>query len=454
MGGFRSGGIGVGIGTLGRLAVLPDRRLPNVVTALGDSRVAALYLDPARQNRGCRSPLNAANALLGQRMTVGMTFGISGDRTDQCLARLPAAIATGAGLLYVQAGINNIGGVASAGNYTYAHAVTGEVVTIDTVAAVAMRDLRQIAETARNAGMIVVIENEIGGSSLTLPEKIAALNNLRSMIADYGERTPGVMVHDAYAVVMQPGAATPTFKAGMSYDGIHENGRGAFWHGRSLAAVLERLIPARSVLSRGAIDTPANGRRQLLSNHLFLTPNGGTAGNGVTGAVPSGWTAAVSANAGSAVLSSVANVDGVGNGAQAVIDFTAAGSFRLEQSLSGTAGGAYHANLRAGEEVEGFAMVDVIGAPAGLATLQMEVSGSTAGAGGVNFGSLDMGGPATAVDQGPNDAVTMTLRTRPVILPAATGAFPYLIANVRAAAFAAGQVTIVVRQIGVRRRTG
>ena len=187
-------------------------RKPNVVTALGDSRVAALYLDPPRQNRGARSPVNWANALLGQRMTIGQTFGVSGDRTDQMLARLQAAIATNAGILYVQGGINNVGAVAT--GFTYTHAVTGETVTIDTVAAVAMRDLRYICDTARAAGMTVVLENEVGGSSLTSTEKLAALNNLRQMIAEYGETTPGVYVHDAYQAVMQPGASTPAFRTG------------------------------------------------------------------------------------------------------------------------------------------------------------------------------------------------------------------------------------------------
>lgn len=512
---------GASLGVLGRMAVLPNRRLPHVVTAIGDSRIAALYLDPARQNRGCRSPLNVANALLGQRMTIGQTFGVSGERTDQFLARLPAAIATGAGLLYLQGGINNIGAVASgAPAFTYVHAVTGDVVTIDTVAAVTMRDLRQIADTARNAGMIVVIENEVGGASLTIVEKLAALNDLRGMIADYGQRTPGVFVHDAYGVVMQPTSGTPTFKAGYSYDGIHENGRGAYWHGRSLATLLDRLVPPGSILSRGVIDAPVNGRRQLLANHVFATASGGTAsswnatattkssttltitsattipiGAGVTGPgipagttitaqpagggagdytlsqaatasaagvtvaitpvsgpIPANWTATMAAGAGRATISTGPNPDGVGNGVQAVIDFTAAGSFRLEQALGGTSGGAYHANLRPGDEVEGFALVEIVGTPQGLAALQLELTGATAGAGGGNFGSLDMSGPATAVDQGPNEPALLTLRTRPVILPAATGAFPYMIANVRALAFAAGQVTMIVRQVGVRRR--
>jgi len=515
----QSGAMGTGLATLGRMAVLPDRRLPHVVTALGDSRVAAIYLDPAKLNRGTRSPLNWANALLGHRMTIAETFGVSGDRTDQMLARLPAAIATGAGLLYVQGGINNLGAVAT--GFTYVHAVTGEVVTIDTVAAVAMRDLRQIADTARRTGMIVVLENEIGGSSLATVEKVAALVTLRAMIADYGAQTPGVHVHDAYPIVMQPSAGTPLFRTGYAYDGTHCTGRGAYWHGKSLSLLLDRLLPLRSVLSRGAIDTPANGRRQLLANHLFVTaaggstpiftvtantkstttltvtsastipvgasvsgagvpagttviaqPNGGGAGDytlsqaatatatGVTitvalvgGPVPASWTAAMSANAGTALLTTVVNADGVGSGVQAAIAFAAAGSFRLEQALAGTPGGAYHANLRPGDEVEAFALVEIAGAPAILSAVHLEISAASAGSGGTGATALDLFGPSTATDQGVNDAALFTLRSRSIVLPTPTGTYPYLLAIIRVSAFAAGAATVIVRQAGVRRRT-
>lgn len=81
---------------LSRLAILPNRRLPHVLTALGDSRVAAVYLDGQQRARNVRSPVNWANSLLGHRFEIGETFGKSGDRTDEFLARLPAAIATGA----------------------------------------------------------------------------------------------------------------------------------------------------------------------------------------------------------------------------------------------------------------------------------------------------------------------------------------------------------------------
>ena len=494
---------------------------PITITADGDSRDDAIYLDPSQRNRNTRSQLNWANSLLGHRFIIGPTFGVSGNRTDQMLARLPSAIATGAGILHVWGGINNIGQVASGPPaFTYTHAITGETVTIDTVAAVAMRDIAQITRTARAAGMVVIIENEIGGSTITTAEKLAALNNLRQMIAEFGEKTPGVYVHDAYAAVMQPGAATPTFKSGYSYDGVHENGRGAYWHGKSLAALLDRIAPARSILVRSGFEVPANGRRQLLGNPIFNTTTGGTlstwnatattnasttlnvtstntlplgatvTGSGIpagttitaqpssggagaytmsqaattsasgitvavtplSGTIPSSWSASMSAGAGFAALTSVTNPDGVGNGVQAAITYSGAGSFSMTQTLSGTSGGAYNANLQPGDEVEGFALVEITGASSALSTVSLELTGSTAGAGGTAFGTMDLTGPNSSSDQGVNDTALITLRTRPVVLPSPTGAFPYLIAAVRATAFTAGSATIVVRQIGVRRR--
>ena len=202
------------------------------------------------------------------------------------------------------------------------------------------------------------------------------------------------------------------------------------------------------------LEVPGNGRRELLANPIFATTTGGTAGNGITGDVPASWTAAVGTSVGSATLSSVVNPDGVGNGVQAAITYNAAGSFSMTQSLGGTNTATYNANLRAGDEVEGFALVEITGASASLAVISLEVSGSTAGSGGTAFGSLDMTGPNASTDQGVNDTAVITLRTRPVTLLAPTGNFPFLIATLRATAFGSGSATIVVRQIGIRRRGG
>lgn len=435
---------------LARAAFLPNRRLPHVVTALGDSRVDAAYLEAAQRNRNARSPLNVANSLLGHRLTIGPTFGKSADRTDHLFARLDAAIATGAGLLHLWCGVNNPASVASNG-FTYVHAVTGEIVTMQTVAAVTMRDIRDICTKALRAGMIVVVENEVGSKDLNTAEKITALNDLRQMIAEYGDTTPGVFVHDAFTALMQSTTTTPTFKANLSYDGIHENARGAFKHGKSLAAVLAAIVPPRaSVLSKSAADAPAYGRRQLLTNHFFTVTTGGSAAAGVTGGVPASFT--TTAASATAALSSGANASGVGNYIEAVIDFTAAGgTFRLNQSLDAQ-GGAWNSLLTVGDWLEAVSEVEIIGTSGVLTGCALEINGWD---GAANFGSMDLAMPVNiaATDIGPDEPCVLTLRTRPTqIPPRQPGTNPYVAVILRARAVAAGQVTLRVRQIALRRR--
>lgn len=422
------------------------------LASFGDSRQASAYLDGTQRNRAARYPGNAANAMLGHRLIIGQSYGVSGDRTDQLFARLPAVLASDADFVHVQAGVNNIAQTASSGNFTYTHAVTGEVVTIDTVAAVAARDLRQICDAIIGAGKVPLLENEVGASGLNTTEKVNALNALRTALAAYAATNPRVLLHDAAPIVMQTGTTTPTYKVGYSYDGTHLNGRGGHYWGKSLAQLLAPFLWAARVPAIGANDTPANGRRQLLSNHMFATPTGGVAGTGASGPVPAGWNASMSdANAGSVVLSTVANPDGIGNAVQAVITFAAAGSFRFDQALAGTAGGAYHANMLAGDDVQAIGLFEVVGSPTVLATAQLELLGNT-GSGGANFGAQDMAGPSGANDQGVDEPVAYSERTRPTVVPAPVGANPYMTTRFRVQSTGAGQVTVIIRQIAVRRR--
>jgi len=158
-------------------SVLPHRRLSHVVTALGDSRVAAVYADLNQRIYSGYSPLNWANALSDQRMVIGTTFGVSGDRTDQALARLSAAIATGAGTLYIQCGLNDI---------------AQQYPTAGTSGATAAANIMVMAEAARAVGMLVVIEIEVGSSAMNTAALVGQVVELNERLYEYAERTPGV----------------------------------------------------------------------------------------------------------------------------------------------------------------------------------------------------------------------------------------------------------------------
>lgn len=519
-------------------------RIPNMVISIGDSRRDADYLNTDQLGYGARSQLIVAKALLGQRFIVGPGLGKSGDRTDQTLARmlglLPTASAsvpsgdpraTKAKICYIQDGVNNIAQTAT--GFTYVHAVTGETVTIGTVAAVTARDLRQISDLCLAAGMIVVMENEVGANGLSTQEKVTALVNLRQAIREYGEATPGVYVHDAFTIITNPtfSASAILLKPTYVYDVTHPNALGAYLWGKSLAALLSSIIPASSrgpLLIENIVETQTANRRQLLLNPLFATGTGGTVGSGFTSLVasvtasltsgsnsmnvtavtsgtlavgqvvtgtgiPAGTTISalgtgtggtgtytLSANAtatntgvavtvtgvplsfgvscigsATATATTAANANGIGNEVTIAATFTGNGdAARINQSLAGTSanGGTYNAQLQVGDIVQAVAQVDITGTPVNLSTLYLSLVCNKGGGDPSPTSSFDMFSANATVDYGINEACTLTLATRPFALPAPTGTFPFLTAEVRAAPRAAGSATFVVRQFGIFRR--
>lgn len=433
-------------------APAPVARNPRILTAIGDSRVAALFLDPLRRTKGNRSPLNWANALADQRFTMVETFGVSGERSDHMLSRIDAAIATGAGTIYMQMGVNNIGAVASTGNFTYVHTVTGEVVTIDTVAAVTFRDIRTMADKARAAGMVVVLEQEVGSGGFNVAEKVAATLDLRTLVAEWAETATNVHLHDAMPIVMQPqnSATALAFRSGYAYDATHCNARGAYRWGKSLANVLRAIVPTvRPLLLTNAIEAPGLRRRQALNNPMFATGSGGTAGAGVSGTVAGGWTVNRTGGA-TATVSTSARADGSGNDLVISATYAAAGEMIVAlQALEGTSGGAYNSRIVAGDVFEAVAQVEVTEAT-NVAALWVQCSVYTGS--GATVEVFDLFGPSTSVDAGIDEPATLTLRTRPITLPASTGAYPYSIVSVRANAAGAGSCTFRIRQIALKRR--
>ncbi|MDR6146124.1 lysophospholipase L1-like esterase [Sphingomonas sp. SORGH_AS870] len=429
----------------------PIARNRRVVTALGDSRIAAIFNDPSKRTKGARSPLNWANALSDQRFTIVETFGISGDRTDQMLSRIDPAIATGAGLLYLQGGVNNIGAVASTGNYTYTHGVTGEVVTIDTVAAVTFRDLRTMIEKARMAGMAVVVEQEVGSGGFNTQEKVAATLELRSLMAEYAETATDVYLHDALPVVMQP-ALSPTalgYRAGYSYDTTHCNSRGGYRWGKSLGVLLRSIVPiSYPLLLNNAIEVFGARRRQVLTNPLFLTANGGTANEGISGTTPAGWTISRTGSA-TANISTSGRSDGSGNDLVIAASYTATGEIvTVSQALEAPGLGMWNSRVAVGDTYELVAQIEVTEAT-NLAAIWLQ-SGAVAGTGS-QVDCFDLFGVANEV--GMDEPGVLTLRTRPFTVAAPiTNSYPYIACSIRAVGAGSGSCTFRIRQIALKRR--
>lgn len=405
----------------------------NVIKAVGDSRIAAIFLDSAvtSQNYSAPSPLNWANALLGQRMIIGKPqYGVSAERTDQFASRVDQAIASTAGLIYLQGGANDIGQ-----NYP----------TAGTSGLTAASNLIAYAEKARKAGKVVVIEAETGSTGWSATQ-IAQMLIMNRALREYVSVTPGVYLHDARPAIYDPAAAANAiaFKTGYAYDATHVNGRGAYHWGKSLALLLDKIVPARPspLLSSKAEADPANGRIQLASNALFATGTGGTQGGGATGTVPANWRLTATGSPTSLAGSNIAN--SLGNSFVIDVNFSAASNEVIFTHDVPTA------NWEFGDVVQLVADVEVV-TPGPLLSVYGQLSNSVdAGATSIVFN--DLLSPLTAGYSGPNEACRLTLMTRPQLIPAA-GAKSWLTASVRFVSTGAGVAQFKVHQVAVLRRS-
>ncbi|MBF5091534.1 hypothetical protein F1640_16285 [Novosphingobium sp. NBM11] len=409
------------------------RRLPHVAVGIGDSRVDAIYQDGAGTGRngynyGAFSPLNWANALMGQRLVLlGQQYGVSGDRTDQMLARIDAAVASGAGLLYIQGGVNDI---------------TQQYPSAGTSGATAAANIVTMAEKGRRAGMVVVIEMEVGTGAWTDASRLGQWLELNRRLRDYTDVTPGVYPHDARSIVLDPATASNAiaYRSGYSWDPTHANGRGAYRWGKSLATLLASIVPVRAplLLASRAEGDVANGRRQLADNPLFTTASGGTLMNGATGTGPQSWLFGPTAAGPTATISTEANA--IANAAVCDITFTAAAQeIRYQQSVN-------LANWQAGDVVQMIADVEIV-TPGVLSGVYGTLDINVAGVSKTMYALFSLAGAAYL---GPDEACRYTLLTRPFTIPA--GAKGWMVPAVRAASSAAGGGKFKVHQCAVLRR--
>ena len=317
--------------TRGR-SVAPWTRLrnPGILATYGDSLAASLTIDTSlKQNYGATSPVNWAIMLNRGlfRLTAANNgnFGGSGQRTDEMLPRLQSVIASGAGTVIIFAGTNDI-----ALSYP----------TLGTSAQVAFSNVRKMVLALIRAGIQVVIDLPLGSTSWSAAQ-IAQLYRYHQMLKEFVEKTPMVYIHDASPMVLNAvGSATAiTFKANYFYDQTHPNGRGAYYWGKSLLALLQQIIPPLPRITYlGLTDV-----RDLLyiNNGLFTVQTGGTNNIGaalIGGAVPAGFTLYRTGNA--TVSLSYGTDDGtaldpsLGGKLIMACTFTAAGEvIRLQQDL-------------------------------------------------------------------------------------------------------------------------
>ena len=104
-------------------------------------------------------------------------------------------------------------------------------------------------------------------------------------IRDFCEATPGMLLVDAHAVMLDPTSADGAARAGLTYDTTHPDSDGAWWIGKLLADTVRPYVKPEP--------RPIWGNQTLTNNALTngkMTGTGGTAGSGVSGTVAAGWT--------------------------------------------------------------------------------------------------------------------------------------------------------------------
>lgn len=405
----------------------------NSFAVLGDSRAAQVHVDPQMRNRAGYNHFNWGNALSGQRAVIAGNWGVSGDRTDQMLARLSTAIASGGGWLYIIAGVND-----HAQNYP----------TAGTSGVTAFNNIKLCADTAALYGVRSMICLETGAQGLTAAQ-IGQVIEQNERLREYADKAPYVVLVDLPFALMNPtnSVSALAFKPNYSADGTHEANLGAYYGGKiAMLPLFQQLLPPRVGSIRNIVETPsANSLVSLLANPLFATASGGTIGTGAgTGTVAGSWTSNRGGTA-SAVYSVGAPADGSpGNEQVMACTFGAANEeIRIQQDVA-------LANWSPGDIIRATAEVSVDAGSSNLAGVYLYLQCNGTG----DPGSL---GAQTAMDmypqtaQGPTETYTISLETESLQIPAYTTK-SWVTMYVRAISSGAGSATVRVRRASIRKR--
>lgn len=390
--------------------------------ALGDSRVAQINTQVGRQ--GGYNHFNWGNYRAGSRLTMVTNQGLSGDRTDQILARLGACLNSTAGHLYLLAGVNDI--AQALVGYNTVNTIgpnQGAAVTLANVASVAAANILYCAQQfIANGGRIVTIVLDPGAENFTAAQVGAWLDYVQRL-KEIDEQYTACNAFDAITPMHDPAASTAStirFKAGYAQEssgsGVHQSNLGGYKTGIPFATYLQATFPALSFLPADVNEVPsANSLSSLLLNPLLIG-TAGSLGTGITGSAPTSWTVERSGGGGTQTATSTVQAaadGGPGNECLIVPTFGAAGDIiRLKQD-------ATIGNVNTGDIVQGMARVTVdAGGTAALAGVSID--------GQFNDGSATTffwaNAPLNNVAIG-NEGFTIDMKTPALVCGPRTGGF-------------------------------
>jgi len=376
-------------GLFGRMAVgaAATPRSFNRIAVIGDSTAEQIHLDSARRNRSAYNHFFVGNALAGNPLSLTGNFGVSGERTDQTLARLTAALATGAGTLYISEGINNFA------QAPYTHAISGQSIAVAQAGSQAFADTLTKIDAALALGLRVIVALCHGASNFGSAQ-IGQMFVYNNALRRAAELRPNLWLLDTPSVLHDPAATSSalTFRTGYLRSGestlAHESVLGAYFVAKEFAKILldvMRPIPRNKAVR--ANQRSADNRVQLLLNPLFNATAGTSGVLGAGGALASGVSAvpfewSFARNSGDTTTTFTvgveANAKGYGNDLVIAYNVSVAGGgVRVFQDLTGANADYW----LAGDVLQGFATTAVDAGATGLAAARpyVEINGTISG---------------------------------------------------------------------------
>lgn len=364
-----------------------------------------------------------AQGLLGAPFRLVVNAGVSGNRTDQMLARITDVTSYSPDWVFVQGGINDI--------------------TYGTTAAQIIANLKSICIQLANKGIQVVLltvapNTQVAGNST----KVQTINQgLREWVNGGGAK--GVILVDTYSAMVNPTVTTGALASGMSDDSLHPSAKGARAMGQAIANALQYLLPSRNFLpsSNGESYGVDSTSRQILDNPLLSSGGGSPTGTGASGTLPTSWLGSTGGSgATSAVFSTPARSDGFGNDAQIVVSGAAANSsVNVRQS-------GFGARMAIGDTVYVCGQVTISGA----ADIKNINIGATVTIDGTTYqiNTLEASG-TTNFDQ---SNVTLTLRSNEFTLTGASITAATFVASVTFGTSGTGAATIKFGRMGMYKK--
>lgn len=215
-----------------------------------------------------------------------LNFGVSGQTTEQILARTPSAISSMK---------------AQGTQFCVVHAATNDLSAIPTIApATSVANLRSIYTQLLAAGISPIAVPVLPRSFSMTASQILRLQSTNNLIRSMARSIPGVLVADptlhitdqANASGFPLGANTASATA-MTVDGLHPSTRGAYWLGYEIVQSILAFLPAQSTQTWSQADLYDATDNQ--SGSIMLNPmmagTAGTLGLGASGQVADSWTA-------------------------------------------------------------------------------------------------------------------------------------------------------------------